>query len=180
MLPILIRNRQALLAYAATYVCTDLLCPTRAPNLFYGKKIGEKNRLGAPAPKDPKSRGLAPESLPAYPAVNTAAAIGERTVGIRTPLSDVSFLLTGFGGRRRPDQVPIGALTQAFSGFRRKSRTMSAKEKARALSRSDIAGGLTWYDWVRRSDVGTGTRTGAERCSAIFLLCSLLFAQNFL
>ena len=53
MLPILIRNRQALLAYAATYVCTDLLCPTRAPNLFYGKKIGEKNRLGAPAPKNP-------------------------------------------------------------------------------------------------------------------------------
>ena len=105
MLPILIRNRQALLAYAATYVCTNLLCPTRAPNLFYGKKIGEKNRLGAGAPKDPKSRGLASESLPAYPAVDTAAAIGARTVGIRTPLSDGIVLTIGFGGRRRPDVV---------------------------------------------------------------------------
>ena len=105
MLPNPIRNRQALLAYAATYVCTDLFCPTRAPNLFYGKKIGEKNRLGAPAPKDPKSRGLASESLPAYPAVDTAAAIGTQTAGIRTPLSDGIVLTIDFGGRRRPDLV---------------------------------------------------------------------------
>ena len=105
MLPNPIRNRQALLAYAATYVCTDLFCPTRAPNLFYGKKIGEKNRLGAPAPKDPKSRGLAPESLLTYLAVNTAAAIGAWTAGIRTPLSNSIVLTMGFGGRRRPDVV---------------------------------------------------------------------------
>ena len=98
MLPNSIRNRQALLAYAATYVCTDLFRSTRAPNLFYGKKIGEKNRLGAPAPKNPKSRGWAPESLPAYLAVDTAAAIGAQTVGIRTPLSNGIVLTTGFGG----------------------------------------------------------------------------------
>ena len=103
MLPNPIRNRQALLAYAATYVCTDLFCPTRAPNLFYGKKIGEKNRLGAGTPKDPKSRGLASESLPAYPAVDTAAAIGGETVGIQLPLSDVDVLTIGLWGRRRPD-----------------------------------------------------------------------------
>ena len=105
MLPKSNRIWQILLAYAAPYVCTNLLCPTRAPNLFYGKKIGEKNRLGAGAPKDPKSRGLASESLPAYPAVDTAAAIGTQTAGIRTPLSDGIVLTIGFGGRRRPDVV---------------------------------------------------------------------------
>ena len=105
MLPKSNRIWQVLLAYAATYVCTDLFCPTRAPNLFYGKKIGEKNRLGAPAPKDPKSRGLALESLPAYPAVDTAAAIGGGTVGIQLPLSNAHVLTMGFGGRRRLDVV---------------------------------------------------------------------------
>ena len=57
MLPNSIRNRQALLAYAATYVCTDLFRSTRAPNLFYGKKIGEKNRLGAAPLKTPMAAG---------------------------------------------------------------------------------------------------------------------------
>ena len=55
------------------------------------------------------------ESLPAYPAVDTAAAIGERTVGIQLPLSNSIVLTRGFGGRRRPDLVPIGAHGQAFS-----------------------------------------------------------------
>ena len=63
--------------------------------------------------------------------MDTAAAIGAWTVGIQLPLSDVQVLTMGFGGRRRPDLVSIDTPTQAFSGFRRKSRTMSAKEKAK-------------------------------------------------
>ena len=99
--------------------------------------------MGSRPPRPPKVAPWASENPKYYPAVDTAAAIGAWTVGIQLPLSDADALTMGFGGRRRPDQVPIGVLNQAFSGFRRKSRTMSAKEKAKhfrgAIMRAFIA-----------------------------------------
>ena len=69
---------------------------------------GEKRTLGwLPPPRPPKVAPKAPESLPAYLAVDTAAAIGAWTVGIQLPLSDVDVLTIGLWGRRRPD---VGAL----------------------------------------------------------------------
>ena len=116
-----------------------------APILFpRGKRMGRKGRsVGSRPPRPPKVAPWASENPKYYPAVDTAAAIGAWTVGIQLPLSDADALTMGFGGRRRPDQVPIGVLNQAFSGFRRKSRTMSAKEKAKhfrgAIMRAFIA-----------------------------------------
>ena len=62
---------------------------------------------GSRPPRPPKVAPKAPESLPAYPAVDTTAAIGAQAVGIQWPLSDVQVLTMGFWGRRRPDVVPI-------------------------------------------------------------------------
>ena len=68
--------------------------------------MGRKGRSGGSRPpRPPEVAPGAPESLPAYPAVDTAAAIGVWTVGIRTPLSNGIVLTMGFGGRRRPDVV---------------------------------------------------------------------------
>ena len=78
--------------------------------------------------------------------MDTAAAIGERTVGIQLPLSDVQVLTMGFGGRRRPDAVPIGALIQAFSGFRQEIADDVREGKGHAFSRSDNAGFLSRSD----------------------------------
>ena len=86
------------------------------------------------------------ESLTAYLAVDTAAAIGAWTVGIQLPLSDVSFLTMGFGGRRWPDACAIGALNQAFSGFRQEIADDVREGKSQAISRSDIAGFLSRSD----------------------------------
>ena len=68
------------------------------------------------------------------------------TVGIRTPLSNGIVLTMGFGGRRRPDAVPIGALIQAFSGFRQEIADDVREGKSQAISRSDIAGFLSRSD----------------------------------
>ena len=78
-----------------------------APILFpRGKRMGRKGRSGGShPPRPPKVAPWALEGLPAYLAVDTAAAIGARTVGIQLPLSDVGVLTIGFGGRRRPDVV---------------------------------------------------------------------------
>ena len=56
------------------------------------------------------------ESLTAYLAVDTAAAIGAQTVGIQLPLSDIQVLTMGFCGRRRPDVVWLGHTAGRFYG----------------------------------------------------------------
>ena len=66
--------------------------------------------MGSRPPRPPKVAGVGFGGPQYYLAVDTAAAIGGRTVGIQLPLSGVSFLLTGFGGRRRPDVGAIGAI----------------------------------------------------------------------
>ena len=59
--------------------------------------------------------------------MDTAAAIGGRTVCIQLPLSDVSFLTMGFGGRRWPDVVLMVYLPRLF--------LVSGRESWRSLQR---------------------------------------------
>ena len=82
--------------------------------------MGRKGRSGGSRPpRPPQVAPEALESLTAYLAVDTAAAIGTQTVGIRTPLSDGIVLTIGFGGRRRPDVVLMVGHPGVvwFSGF---------------------------------------------------------------
>ena len=62
-----------------------------APILFpRGKRMGRKGRSGGSRPpRPPKVAGFGFGEPQYYLAVDTAAAIGVRTVGIRTPLSNV-------------------------------------------------------------------------------------------
>ena len=89
MLPNPIRNRQVLLAYAATYVCTDLLCPTQRTYSFpRRKRVSRKVRLGVAPLKTP----MAIDAGYTYPhATLPAAAIGAQTVGNRAALLNASI-----------------------------------------------------------------------------------------